>query len=256
MSESPLLKAPDQSWERVPPAATQRILSDARSTKSFADLLLANDDLIHSRFLPEMTENTLLFDAHLRVMADRLPERGDQIAVQWLRKRDGYHYGFQAISMGMRPYAEDGLPAISVSAPKTLERTQRRHAFRVPVPLEDAQNLSIQWDVKHGQFRFPAFAHDLSIDGMRLSFTSPLSFPATPGKRDHMDISLSIHRGTYTVDAQVARVEKTGTPDDHASGRERFLLGMRFVEPYALFLKALERYVAERQRGTLREGAG
>lgn len=253
MSKSLLSKSSGHSWENVPPAATQRILSDARSTETSADLLLANDHVIHSRFLPVMTGNALLFDARLRVTADHLPKRDDRITVQWLRKRDGYHYGFQASSMGMLPYAEDGLPAIAVAIPKTLERTQRRHAFRMHLPLEDAQKLSIQWNTKHGQFRFPAFAHDLSTSGMRLSLALPLSFTTAPEKGDHMEISLGMNQETYTIDAEVTRVEKAGRPDDHASGRERFLLGVRFVEPFALFLKALESYVAERRRSTLRE---
>lgn len=246
-----LPKSSDLHWEPVTPAATARILSDARSSETAADLCLGND-LIHSRFLPIVRGDALLFDTRLRVAANRLPRRDERITVQWLRKRDGHHYQFQALATGVLPY-EDGLPAIGVAVPKTLERTQRRHAFRVPIPLEDAQDLSVQWNGTSGRFGFPAFAHDLSVDGMRLSFVLPLSFSETPLKGLRLELTLHLNRETFTVDADVVRVEKTGTPEDHASGRERFTLGVHFVEPFALFLAALETYIADRQRKTLRE---
>jgi c-di-GMP-binding flagellar brake protein YcgR len=243
----------EETWGLVPPIATRRILAGAVNDRSTVDFLV-NGDTISCSFLPGDIQKCLFLDAHLGVDAHKLPEPGSEIHLQWLRKQDGYHYRFKSIFMGVVLHG-DGSQAISAQSPKTMWRTQRRHAYRVPVPLDDAQNLTLHWRHDAGEFHTSAFAHDLSTDGVRLSFVRRLDdLDSIPKAQDTVEISISMHHQSYTVSAQITRISRIGTANEHASGKERFSAGVHFEKPFAVFQKALENYVSIQHRRTIQEG--
>ena len=238
-------------WETVSSAAMLRVLADARSVGALAELFM-DDHSINTRFLPNTAANAILFDVPVTCLGGQLPEVGDKTVVYWLREKDGYHYRFRSSSMGTVQHDADNMLAISMAIPKAMERTQRRRAFRVHAPLEDAQSLSIHWGIPPHRFDFPAFAHDLSATGVQLSFAAPLSFLDVPGVGSVVEITISIGNVPYTVEVRVMRMEKTGTPNEHSEGRERWMLGTLFIEPFSIFQDALENYIVQQQRSVLR----
>lgn len=150
--------------ETVSPKAVPRFLGEARDMRNPADLVLP-DRSFCARFLPFTITKALLFDIPILSPGVSLPESGEPVTVRWLRQKDGYHYHFESSFLGRVQDTEDGLPAISIAYPNALTRTQRRQAFRVQVPLEDAQKMFLRWGASPNNLDCPAFAHDLSATG-------------------------------------------------------------------------------------------
>ena len=211
-----------------------------------ADLVLP-DRSFCARFLPFTITKALLFDIPILSPGVSLPESGEPVTVRWLRRKDGYHYHFESSFLGRVQDTEDGLPAISIAYPNALTRTQRRQAFRVQVPLEDAQKMFLRWGASPNNLDCPAFAHDLSATGGRFSFAIPLAFPDVPDVSNVVSITISLAGKPYSVEGQIVRIHKVGTKEDHAAGRERWMVGVCFVNPSPVFQKALENYVILQQ---------
>lgn len=235
------------AWEAIPRGAIARIIASARAQQVLVDLFF--DDTSSSMyFLKDATPNILL---DVGGGHSRSPQKGTIVTVRWRRAEDGYHYGFQSMSDGVIRHS-DGHDAVALAFPKVLLRTQRRSAYRVPVDLDTAQNLTVQWGDHVTYNPTETFAHDLSTTGAQLSFSISLERPVAikPGQR--LEISLNLQGEHYASAAQVVRMEKIGTPDDHSAGRERVLLGIQFIDLPLPFQNALETYVSLQQQIMLR----
>ena len=246
-----MLKLADDNWEKVSSRALFRILEEAQVSESRVKMFM-NKHYLDSHFLSSKTSDSILFDFPV-VRADmQIPPIGENITVSWLRDKDGYHYRFVAAFLGTVSDAGDGMKAIGVAFPEMLERTQRRHSCRVHVPLEDAQNFFLYWGNPPQCEAHPVFAHDLSISGGRLSFTTPLGFLDIPDLESVVGLTMCIDNETFNVEGRVIRIEKSGTPNDHSSGRERWMLGLHFINRFHIFQETLEKYLVEQQYNGLR----
>lgn len=234
-------------WEAIPQGAIARIIASARAQQALVDLSFENiSSSMH--FLKDATPNILL---DIGAGHSRIPQKGTIVTVRWRRAEDGYHYGFQTTSDGVIRHS-DGHEAVTLAFPKALLRTQRRSAYRVPVDLDTAQSLTVQWGDHVDYKSTSAFTHDLSITGAQLSFSTYLECPAAIEIGQRLEITVNLQGEHYGSIAQVVRMEKVGTPDDHSAGRERVLLGVQFIDPSQPFQNALEAYVSLQQRLLLR----
>lgn len=238
-----------EGWETVAAAGTRRIIASASATNSLVDLSW-NQHKLPTHFLSEAPEDRIRLDTGVGERSP-LPDSGEPVTLIWLREQDGYHYRFHSTVTNIVQH-HDAHPAVEVRMPKDMERWQRRQAFRVPVNLEDAQNLTIMPIQEGCSTRYPAFAHDLSATGARISFALPLGGHEIVQKGHMIEAHISMDGTSYGVTARVVRMEKVGTTTDHEMGRERWMLGIRFLEPYLVFQKKLESYLNRQQRAALR----
>ena len=215
--------------------------------RALADLGLT-DRSFCIRFLPFTITKAILFDIPVLSPGTPFPKPGDPVTVRWLRQKDGYRYHFESSVLGLVQDTEDGLPAISIAYPSSLIRTQRRQAFRVQVPLEDAQNMFLRWGTPPNDLECPAFAYDLSATGGRFSFAIPLAFSDVPDVSSVVSITISLAGKQYNVEGRIARINKVGAKEEHAEGRERWMIGVCFINQPSVFQKALENYVIRQQR--------
>ncbi|MBU2829290.1 flagellar brake protein [Acidithiobacillus ferriphilus] len=234
-------------WEAIPQGAIARIIASARAQQALVELFF-EDASSNMYFLKDATPNILL---DVGAGHSRIPQKGTIVTVRWRRAEDGYHYGFQTMSDGVIRHS-DGHDAVTLAFPKVLLRTQRRSAYRVPVDLDTAQSLTVQWDDHVDYKSTAAFAHDLSITGAQLSFSTYLECPVAIEIGQRLEITVNLQGEHYGSTAQVVRMEKVGTPDDHSVGRERVLLGVQFIDPSQPFQNALEAYVSRQQQLLLR----
>jgi len=234
-------------WEAIPRGAIARIIASARAQQALVEVFF-EDASSNMYFLKDATPNILL---DVSAGYPRIPQKGTIVTVRWRRAEDGYHYGFQTMSDGVIRHS-DGHDAVALASPKLLLRTQRRGAYRVPVDLDTAQNLTVQWGNHVDYKSTAAFAHDLSTTGAQLSFSTYLERPVTIEIGQRLEITVNLQGEHYGSTAQVVRMEKAGTPNDHPVVRERVLLGVQFIDPSQPFQNALEAYVSLQQRLLLR----
>jgi c-di-GMP-binding flagellar brake protein YcgR len=234
-----------KTWDPLPPAGIKRLLVSAEEQQENIRLVVPGSEWYSSIVQQNMPH--ILLDYPLE-MQDGEPLTVNALPVLWTRKLDGFQYGFwSSVKVHLSP--KDNKLALVIHWPDRLYRTQRRAAFRVPIPVKDAGSLRL--GLPEGM-EYNGFIEDLSLTGMCASLRVTLE--ATPvielGAR--VGLLFFLTGEPHAAEAVVVRALKLGTPTEHASGMERLQLALRFVEPQRL-TKSLQPYIFAQQRHLARQ---
>jgi c-di-GMP-binding flagellar brake protein YcgR len=147
------------------------------------------------------------------------------------------------------PVTFEGQPAMQVALPECLVRIQRREAYRIDTPVNEAVNCRFPHpELKNREIVLRVA--DLSVKGMGIA-ADPGLWPAEQGsvlKDCRIDLP---ETGVVTCDALVVRVfEATGT------GRHRLWVGCQFLKLPGSAGTLLQKYILRLERARLARSRG
>lgn len=247
MTDSLLTRDEDHRFRISSPI---EIVSELRAALGEGALLTltfgpGNDGALSKLLQVDAATNTLILDACQNRHDNAKVVAASVIHVETMVRRIRVRFE----SRGAAPVDFEGRPALRLSLPDSIQRIQRREAYRIDTPANEVVNC---------RFAHPVLAHrevalrvaDISVRGMGLTADYGL-WPTPVGeviKACRIDLP---DTGVVHCDAEIVRVFECP-----GGGKHRLWIGCQFIQIAGTATTLLQRYILQLERARIARARG